>query len=310
MVGRGRSWIGVVCLAAAAAIWGGMYVVSAAVLRVIPAWILLELRFLLACTALAAVAARMGQLPIAKRDLLQMALLGVVGYTGSIGMQFLGTAQSGAAMGALITSASPALISGFAYWWLRESITGMDLLGLCMGLGGVAIVVLPTLGANTLQSSTFSGALWLVGAALLWGAYTVLSRRATMRYASLTVTFWSSLFGALFTLPLALIEWEHTGWILPSSGAVWAGVLYLGIVSTTLAFFLWNKGFEYLPQSGGSLFFLLQPVVGTLLGWALLGESLTPSFLIGGLLIVASVFVGILPQRNQQRQKARGSDPT
>ena len=42
------------------------------------------------------------------------------------------------------------------------------------------------------------------------------------------------------------------------------GVLYLGIVSTAGAFFLWNKGLELLDASIGSLFFF-QPIVGSLL---------------------------------------------
>ena len=59
----------------------------------------------------------------------------------------------------------------------------------------------------------------------------------------------------------------------PFPSAVWWGILYLGVVSTALAFYLWNKGFTLLDASTGSLFFFAQPVVGAVLGWLLLGES-------------------------------------
>lgn len=69
------------------------------------------------------------------------------------------------------------------------------------------------------------------------------------------------------------------------------GVLYLGIVSTAGAFFLWNKGLELMDASIGSLFFFFQPIVGSLLGWLLLNETLNSNFFIGGILIICSVLI-------------------
>ncbi|MGN4738336.1 EamA family transporter [Bacillus cereus group sp. MYBK227-1] len=55
--------------------------------------------------------------------------------------------------------------------------------------------------------------------------------------------------------------------------------------------FLWNKGLELLDASIGSLFFFFQPIVGSLLGWLLLNETLNSNFFIGGILIICSVFI-------------------
>jgi len=65
--------------------------------------------------------------------------------------------------------------------------------------------------------------------------------------------------------------------------------LYLGIVSTVLAFILWNRGLQLLNASSGGFFFCLQPLVGTLLGWLLLGESIGGTFWIGSFLILSGV---------------------
>ncbi|RPK05482.1 hypothetical protein BSBH6_02184 [Bacillus subtilis] len=46
----------------------------------------------------------------------------------------------------------------------------------------------------------------------------------------------------------------------------------MGIVSTVWAFILWNRRFQMLNASSGGLFFFFQPLVGTLLGWLLLGN--------------------------------------
>jgi drug/metabolite transporter (DMT)-like permease len=49
--------------------------------------------------------------------------------------------------------------------------------------------------------------------------------------------------------------------------------------------FLWNYAFAELPAAVASLTFFAQPVVGSLLGWAFLKESITPLFLLGGVMI-------------------------
>ena len=78
------------------------------------------------------------------------------------------------------------------------------------------------------------------------------------------------------------------------------GVLYLGIVSTAGAFFLWNKGLELMDASIGSLFFFFQPIVGSLLGWLLLNETLNSNFLLVVFLLYV-VFLLLLLKRNEKQ---------
>ena len=78
------------------------------------------------------------------------------------------------------------------------------------------------------------------------------------------------------------------------------GVLYLGIVSTAGAFFLWNKGLELMDASIGSLFFFFQPIVGSLLGWFLLNETLSSNFLLVVFLLYVA-FLLLLLKRNEKQ---------
>jgi drug/metabolite transporter (DMT)-like permease len=71
-----------------------------------------------------------------------------------------------------------------------------------------------------------------------------------------------------------------------------SGVLYLGLVSTALAAFLWNWAFEHLEAGLASLTFFAQPLVGAALGAVFLGERLTPLFLLGASLILFALWVG------------------
>jgi drug/metabolite transporter (DMT)-like permease len=54
---------------------------------------------------------------------------------------------------------------------------------------------------------------------------------------------------------------------------------------------LWNTAFALVDAGRVSLTFFAQPVVGTLLGWLLLKEPITPLFLVGGVLIAAGVLL-------------------
>lgn len=63
----------------------------------------------------------------------------------------------------------------------------------------------------------------------------------------------------------------------------------MGIVSTAGGFLLWNRGLQMLNASSGGIFFFFQPVVGTLLGWLILGENIGITFWIGSILILSGV---------------------
>jgi len=282
-----KQLFGAICLTLAAAIWGGVYVVSKVVLDVIPPFTLLILRFGIALVVLGAfVIARREY--IAKKDAPLLMAIAFVGVTISIAAQFLGTKLSTAHMGALITSASPAFIALFAAWILKERIKWQQTAGILLATVGVIIVIGVPGEADT--QSSWIGNLILLVAALSWGLYTVLSKKATQRYSSLTVTTYAAFFGLIFSWPLSVWELSVTHISWEWSWQIWMGVLYIGIISTAVAFYLWNKGFEWMQAGSGAGFFFVQPIVGAFLGWMLLGEHLGLGFFAGACFI----FLGVL----------------
>jgi drug/metabolite transporter (DMT)-like permease len=156
-------------------------------------------------------------------------------------------------------------------------------------------VVVGWQGSGKESHGALAGNLALIGAALTWALLSVLARRASRDHPPLVITTYAILWAILFATPAMVLEWRY----LPVSGLelplIWLAVLYLGVVSTAGAFYLWNKGMQLVEAGTGSLFFFLQPVVGSLLGWLLLGEELSPSFFQGGLLILAGVLLVSLP---------------
>jgi drug/metabolite transporter (DMT)-like permease len=280
-------WIGLIAGIIAAALWGGMYVVSKVVLDVIPPFALLTSRLVLGFLTLLPFVLRSG-LQMTRKQIWQVLGVGLVGYGISLGFQFVGTKLSTAANGALVTSATPAFVLIFAAWILGERITPRRLIALGLATLGVIIVLDPR--NARLSSDLFLGNLSLIGAALTWALYSVLVRKVTRGLAVLPVSVVVFLGGLPLAIPAGVLEIQTIGIGSITIGVI-LGILYLGIISTGLAMYLWNLAFARLEAGMASLTFFAQPVVGAGLGALLLNEKLTPLFLFGGALIGVGLLV-------------------
>ncbi|MDK7440608.1 DMT family transporter [Bacillus paranthracis] len=283
--------LGAICLSLAASIWGGMYVVSKYVLDFIPPLTLVWLRFIIAFVVLymilkIAEKKQKKTVTIRKKDWLLFAWIGFIGYFISITCQFIGTKLSDAHTGSLVTSATPAFMVIFAAIILKEKLTARRLLSTIIATIGVIIVI----GWDIEIGSYFIGTIILVGAAITWALLSIYVKIASARFSSLVITTYAIFFSLFFITPFMIWEFQSNP-IEHMNLYVVLGVLYLAIVSTAGAFFLWNKGLELMDASIGSLFFFFQPIVGSLLGWLLLNETLSSNFFIGGILIICSVFI-------------------
>ena len=283
--------LGAICLSLAASIWGGMYVVSKYVLDFIPPLTLVWLRFIIAFVVLYGILKlaekkQKKKVTIRKKDWLLFAWIGFIGYFISITCQFIGTKLSDAHTGSLVTSATPAFMVIFAALILKEKLTARRLLSTIIATIGVIIVI----GWDIEIGSYFIGTIILVGAAITWALLSIYVKIASIQFSSLVITTYAIFFSLFFITPFMIWELQAAS-IGTVNTYVILGVLYLGIVSTAGAFFLWNKGLELMDASIGSLFFFFQPIVGSLLGWLLLNETLNSNFFIGGILIICSVLI-------------------
>lgn len=287
-VNRTNTIVGLISGLSAAAIWGGMYVVSKVVMAVVPPFILIVMRLVLGILTLAIIMVVRRGWKLTRKQFWRIFAVGTVGYGISIGFQFVGTQLSTAANGALVTSATPAFVLLFGALLLSEKITPLRLLSLVIASAGVLAVIDPRNAA--LSPSFFWGNLCLVAAALTWALYSVLIRKVTRDTDVLTTTLVAFIGGLPICLPLGGWELATTG-LGPISPGTISGILFLGIISTALAMYLWNNAFARLDAGAASLTFFAQPVVGTLLSVIFLKEQITPLFILGGVLIGAALLV-------------------
>ncbi|AYB37444.1 DMT family transporter [Brevibacillus laterosporus] len=279
--------LGSLYLSLAASIWGGMYVVVKVVVDFVPPLELVWFRYVIAIFALLMIGVITKQSwRIKKRDWLLIFIIGLIGNTISIVTQEVGTMLSTAQMGAIITSTTPAFMVLFARIILKEKITFKKAISIILATLGVCIIV----GNAHIDSSHQLGGVSLFIAALTWSLMSVLIKRVPEQYSQIVVTSYAILVAIALLTPFTigrLAELDFQAMMHPS---IWGGLLYLGVISTACAFLLWNRGLQMLNASSGGLFFFFQPIVGTFLGWLLLGEQIGFSFWIGTTLI----FIGVL----------------
>lgn len=282
--------LGSIYLALASSIWGGMYVVVKVVVDVIPPLELVWIRYLVAIVALFIIGLIKKQSwKVHKQHFWLIVAIGIVGNTISIVTQEYGTMLSSAQMGAIITSSTPASMVIFARFILKERLNMRKGTSVCLATIGVFLIV----GNGNIDMSSQLGGISLLVAALTWALMSVLIKRVPNSYSPLMVTTYSILVALVILTPFALKGLSEISIAQLSHPTIWSGLLYLGIVSTACAFILWNRGLQLLNASSGGLFFFFQPLVGTFLGWLLLGEKIGGTFWIGSLLILIGVLLVI-----------------
>lgn len=289
---------GVIFGTMAAAIWGGMYVVSDVVLEVIPPFTLLLLRLILGTISLVVFVIGKPVPKLTRNTVFSIIGVGIVGYAFSLGAQFVGTDLSTASNGAIVTSATPAFVILFAVIILREKLTLRRLLSVMLATIGVFIIIDFT--QASFSSDTLMGNLFLGMAAITWGLYSVLIRWLSGKFPAidtLYVTLISFSGGLLPVIPASAFELSRTSIVLSDiTAGVIVGVLFLGVISTAGAFWLWNRAFVLLDASTASILFFVQPVSGALLAWIFLGQAMTVTSWIGGFFIALAVLLSTSPK--------------
>ena len=276
---------GVLAAVLAAAIWGTVFPISKLVMTEIPPVTLVALRMLISSLTLFVwLAARRQPLFLPRSAVRNVVLMAVIGNAFSIVAQFKGTALAGAALGSLVTTASP-LVTVAAFALLgHEKVRVRAWLGLGVAMLGVWLL------SGSGGAANAAGVWWLLAAAVSWGLMGVVGGVAARTHDPALLTAWASLIAACLLGILSPLELARQPLGALTPGAL-LGLLYLGTVSTAGAFALWVYGVARAGAVKTTLAFFAQPVIGATIGAVVLGELLGPRFVAGSVLIVIGVFV-------------------
>ncbi|MGC4746784.1 EamA family transporter [Micromonospora sp. DT201] len=221
------------------------------------------------------------------------AVLGALNIGAFFVLLFVAAYRLPGGVAATLSAAQPLIVAGLAVALLGERPSRWRLGWGLVGLVGIAVMVL----RGRLGFDPIGLAAGFAGTAVM-AAGTVLTKRwgRPPGVGVLAFTGWQLTAGGLLIAPLALaVEGLPPRLDAPALG----GYAWLSLVGTGLAYTLWFTGLAHLPVTAMSFLPLLSPIVAAVLGWLVLGQSLTATQLLGFGLALVSISAAQLDPTKQ-----------
>lgn len=265
-------------------LWSSSYVLTKIGLQDTPPLLLVALRYVLASVVLLSVAfARGAHRELDRSAAVKLALLGVSGYAVAQGLQCLGLFYLPAVTVTFILNFTPVMVLAFNVVTVGYRPTPPQLLGVLMVLGGAYVFF-----GGKIEVGNLLGVAITLLSGLGWAVYLVAGRRF-FDDRNITPLALSAFAMASGTVLIAGSAAVFEGLRLVSSQSL-AIILWLGVVNTAAAFFIWNRALAKVGAFEISILQNTMLIQIAVLSWLFLGETLTSTKMLG----MGLVFIGVL----------------
>ncbi|SAI69176.1 membrane protein [Bordetella ansorpii] len=291
-------------LLALSAVWGASFVFMRVLAPVLGPVATADLRVAIGAVALSLYFLFIGFRPAWRRHWRHYGVIGVF----NIGLPFLLFAYAAqylpAAYSAVINATTPLFGTVFAAWWLGQPFTRGKVVGLGLGLAGVAVIT--GAGPPAMADAKFlCGVLACLLAAASYAGAGVYIRRFASHVDPLGSAGCGQLLAAAVLAPL---------WVLAPpagtlGGAAALNLLGLGLLCSALGFLLYFRLLRDVGPARAMMVAFLTPLFGIAWGILFLGEALTPAILAGGGMIVLSVALILKHSTPARRPPGRAHAP-
>lgn len=153
------------------------------------------------------------------------------------------------------------------------------------GVAGLVLITLSTTQPTAATPQPLLGLLAAIGCGVCYAASTIVGRHLAQRATSMAINTGSNLVGALALAPLALVS----GVAVPAQPLPVGLLLYLGLVTTAVAYALFYAGLRTISGGVAAVLTLLEPVAAALLAILILAEPLSAATVAGSVLLVGSI---------------------
>ncbi|WAJ28296.1 EamA family transporter [Antarcticirhabdus aurantiaca] len=270
----------IVLTALAPMIWGSTYLVTTSFLAGFPPLTVAMLRALPAGLLLLLIVRRLPWGPWWTRCF----VLGALNFSLFWFFLFVAAYRLPGGVAATVGAVQPLIVILMARVALATPIRASALLAAAIGLLGVALLVLSP--AAALDPVGVAAA--LIGTTCM-AAGTVLTRRWQPPVPLVTFTAWQLAAGGLLLLPPVLFL-EPIPAAFDRANAL--ALAWIGLVGAAMTYILWFRGIARLEPSVVSSLGFLSPVTAILLGWLVLGETLSLPQILGIGMVIASIWFG------------------
>ena len=274
-------------ITAAAVLWGSIGIAGRAAFNagVTP----LEAAFFRALIAFVAVTVIVlltdaSVLRIRLSDLVLFGAFGLVSIALFFFVYLYAISRTTVATAAILLYTAPAWVIVLSALLFGEPLTRLKLVAVALAFAGCILVVRGYDPASLRLN--FLGVLAGLASGFTYAMYSICGKTALRRYRPITTLTYALGIGAAalgaVAIPLGAVRLAH-------SGPAWSGIVYLALVTTLLAQWLYLAGLERVEAGHASLVATLEPVLAAGLGYLLLGERLDPWQILGGALVLSAV---------------------
>jgi len=225
------------------------------------------------------------RLRISFREGLIMNLLGIL-YALSAEFLFLAYDYLSPGIASTIFFSYPIIVALVLILFYKEKLTIPTLLSLLLVVVGVGV-----LSIKKGEALNYIGlGISLLGA-LVYALYILIVNKVRIESSGVKISFYSMLFSSLYFLVKSLLLRES---ITISSWALAGDLTLFAIITTSLSLVTLVYAVRYIGSTPTAIMGAFEPIVAVLISVGLFGEQLTPSLVIGGMVIITGVLIDIL----------------
>ncbi len=279
-------------------IWGINFSVLKLALRDFSPLAFNALRFSTASLIILAIMRLRGEsFSLARRDLLPVFGLGLLGHTFYQVIFINGLARTTSSNSSLLMATSPIWVAVFGHLVGIERNNRLVWAGILLSFSGTLLLILGDRQGLSLTGGKLLGDVLILVAAMAWAIYTTGSKPFLARYSPLKLTALGMLAG---TVPLDLISLPallRQDWMAISVGA-WGGLLYSSVFAVAVGYVFWYTSVQRIGNARTAIYSNLTPVVAVIVAWLVVGDRLTPLQLLGALVVLGGI---LLTRRGRMR---------
>jgi len=283
----------VLAFAAVYTLWGSTYLAIRLAIETLPPFLMTGTRFTLAGLILFVWAVLKGERFIPPLDLWRRALvIGGLLLLGGNGGVVWSERYVATGLAALLVSTEPLWVVILNWAISRQRPNWKVLLGILIGLVGVAMLVGDGLSSNGQSKWTLVAGGVVLVAAFSWAAGSVYSSRRPLKVSTLMAAGMQMLAGGFLLLLLAVVTGDPLR--LNLANASWTSIgafFYLLIFGSLVGFTAYSWLLNNVAPARAATYAYVNPVVAVLLGWLVASEPLTRQMLIAAAVIIGSVIL-------------------
>ena len=278
-----KKTLGIIGLIIVTIIWGGGFVASDIALNEFSPFEIMSLRFLIASILMGAFALK-NLKSISKDEFIYGSILGLALFAG-FALQTIGLKYTTPSNNAFLTATNVVMVPLISYIIGKKKLKKADIIGSFTALIGVGVLSLQnnfSIGIGDLF--TLFCALGFAFQIYLTGIFGKKIRPSILNFLQMFTAFYLSLIGLFFSPKLNLS--------LSKQGI--SAIIYLGVVSTALCYFLQTAAQKHVDETKSAIILSMEAVFGTFFSIIILGERLSLKMIIGGLMILSAVLISEL----------------